>query len=86
MRGFSSLFTAEDKADVLDEIRQHREEIYEHLSAIQNLVENVGNSDITARMDAYWLPTINGALGSEEYPNTIMTSLEDTIEEIKEGK
>lgn len=77
-------YTKEDKELILEEIRQHREEIFKHLGEIETLVNELDREDIRARMWAYWLPSIKGSLGDEDYPNTIMVSLEDTIKEIEE--
>lgn len=76
--------TKEDKELMLEKICQHREKMFEHLYEIEVLVNGLGREDIRARMQAYWLPSIKGSLGAEDYPNTIMVSLEDTIKEIEE--
>lgn len=76
--------TKEERKEMLSNIEMLREEMFKRLGEIEALVEELGDHMITARMDAYWLPSIKGALGSEDYPNTIMYSLGDTIEEIED--
>lgn len=75
--------TKEDKELMLEEIRAHREKILEHLEEIENSIRALSEGGIAARMDAYWLPSIKGALGSEDYPHAIMVSLGDTIKELE---
>lgn len=77
--------TKEEREEMLSTLEMHRGEMFGHLRKIEILVLQLGDPQITARMEAYWLPSIKGALGSENYPNAIMTSLGDTIEEIEDG-
>lgn len=78
------LLTKEDKQLMLEEIRHHGNEMLTHLYEIEILILQLGDSGTRARMEAYWLPSIKGALGSTNHPNTIMISLGDTIEEIED--
>jgi len=76
-------FTIEDKKLMLGKIRRHREKIFEYLYEIEDLVNELGNSEAKTRMETYWLPSIKGSLGHESYPNAIMVSLENTITELE---
>lgn len=75
----------EEKQQMLEEILQHREQIFEHLRAIENLVKCIGTGIDATRMQAYWLPSIKGALGDDMYPNTIMISMGDTIRDLEDA-
>jgi len=78
-------YTKEEKEIILEELLQHREEIFEHLDSIAHLVECLGHGIDMDRMEAYWLPSIKGSLGDEMYPHSIMISMEDTIQDLQDG-
>jgi len=78
-------YTKEEKEIMLEELLQHREEIFFHLGTIENLVECIGCEIDVTRMEAYWLPSIKGSLGDEMHPNTITISMADTIQDLRDG-
>lgn len=75
----------EEKQQMLEEILQHREQIFEHLDGIADLVKRLGTGIDATRMQAYWLPSIKGALGDEMYPNSIMISMGNTIQDLEDA-